>query len=326
MTVVTSNSLLLECEPKTIAVGIIRSAQLGLALDPLLGESYLIPRWNNKNKRMEASWQRGYRGVLKLIRRTGELFGVRADVYHANDKFVRAANGDFFHEKPVGDRGVRTGAYVVFYFKDGFVSSLDMTAAEIISIRDRYSEGYKAFVAGKIKDNPWNPENPDAEKWMWIKTVIFQAAHLAPMETEPGQELVKEAIREELPADEAMDALSAELFESDAPIEMERTEERLSRTDQLAGQLGEATPAAESGFGQQSSPAESEERETLVLRIKQACEGLFGQDLAAADKFVTRWTARQWVTVGAFIKDAPIADLKMVLRALNDSANQGAKA
>jgi len=339
-TCILAQPLLLECEPKTIAAGVIRSAQLGLALDPLLGESYLIPRWNSKNKRMEASWQRGYRGVLKLIRRTGELSGVRADVVHEKDKFMRTANGDIFHEKAEGDRGKRIRAYVVMYFKEGFILAYDMDAAEVLAIRDRYSEGYKAFAAGKIADNPWNPENPQAEKWMWIKTAIFQAAHLAPMETEAGQQLVKEAIREELPPDTAMDDLSAEIFDGEAPIEIgARTEERLSRTEALTQQLaGETakTPAEPAASNDASKPEEPKaepietkipedpERGAIATQIVQARDNIF-KKLIDGDRFVAARTEK-YTSVDELFAKGTSGELQQVLADMHKFADQRAKA
>lgn len=342
LTLVTQNPMLQECDPKSIAVGVIRSAQLGLALDPLLGEAYLVPRWNSKKKQMEASFQKGYRGVLKLIRRTGELSGVRGDVVHANDKFMRTANGDIFHEPIDGERGERKGAYITMYFKDGFVLAHYMPKSEILAIRDRYSEGWKKFP----DSSPWNPNNPIAEKWMWIKTVLFQAAHLAPMETEAGQVVVKEAVGEEMPnQDAAMDALSAEIFEGDEPIEMTRTTERLSRTDQLTKQLDNGTRANDAPLDASTpsqAPADSsnvhdaatatsagtgatspdlDQRGTLAQRLVVARDYVFAK-LAEGDRFVAGKTDGKFKTLEQLVENGTVEELSGMLREINSFANQ----
>lgn len=317
MTCVTQNPMLQECDPKTIAIGVIRSAQLGLSLDPILGEAYLIPRWNGKKKQMEANFQRGYRGIQKLIRRTGELSGFRGDLVREKDKFLRTANGDIFHERARGDRGKITDAYVVMYFKDGFVLAYDMPIEDVYAIRDRYSEGYKAFVAGKIKDNPWDPGNPIAEKWMVIKTVLFQAAHLAPMETEAGQQLVKEAVREELPADQAMDELSAELFEGDEPITLERTTERLSRTDSMTQQLG-AGSADSSTSNEAKKQADTPEKSagergepsdwTMTFHIIETVAASEQQ----ANEYISEATGDRFRSINDLMKNGSAEDWKKV--------------
>jgi recombination protein RecT len=224
LTTVTSTPLLLECDPKTIAVAMIRAAQLGLVPDPVLGEAYIVPRWNSKRQCYEASFQKGYRGVLKLIRRTGELGSVRAEIRYARDYFKRLPMGDIEFEPFDGDdRGKRLGAFVVFYFKDGFCQSHYMTIREVYEIRDKFSESWKAFKAGKIKDTPWKEGEP-AEKWMILKTVIFQGAHLAPMETEGGQKLVAAALEEEMDVDNG--TLARELFDGPETIDVEATGDR----------------------------------------------------------------------------------------------------
>ena len=45
---------LAECDQKSFLGAIMRSAQLGLEPDGVLGQAYLIPFWNNRKKQNEA--------------------------------------------------------------------------------------------------------------------------------------------------------------------------------------------------------------------------------------------------------------------------------
>jgi recombination protein RecT len=142
-TAITSNPGLRECSPMSVLAGIVAASRLGLELDPMLGQAYLVPRWNKNTKRMEASFQIGYQGKLELISRTENPPIVRVRTVRENDDFelVYDPEPKFRHvintKKP---RGKVVAAYTYLKFPDGRVDIFEpMSIEEAFDIRDRFA-------------------------------------------------------------------------------------------------------------------------------------------------------------------------------------------
>ena len=67
--------------------GVITAAQLGLDID-VNGQCFLIPRFNNKTKLLEANFQIGYPGLIELIQRSGLVSNIQANVVFEKDEFA----------------------------------------------------------------------------------------------------------------------------------------------------------------------------------------------------------------------------------------------
>lgn len=78
---------LLSCTPASIIRALLDAAELGLVPSGLLGQAYLVPYRNRKTGRMEAQLIPGYRGLIELARRSGELLRLEARVVRENDAF-----------------------------------------------------------------------------------------------------------------------------------------------------------------------------------------------------------------------------------------------
>src|SRR6478609_9272958 len=75
---------LADCSAASIVGALLKSAQLNLEPNTVLGECYLIPR-RNKGK-MEANFEMGYKGLIKLAYRSGDVKLVQAyEVYEADN-------------------------------------------------------------------------------------------------------------------------------------------------------------------------------------------------------------------------------------------------
>lgn len=142
-TAITSNPGLKECSPMSVLSGIVAASRLGLELDPALGQAYLVPRWNKHTKRMEASFQVGYRGKVDLMQRAtpGIIVQVRHVrenddfdlVYEPKPKLIHRIN----HKKP---RGKVVCSYTYVEYPDGKVEVFEpMGIDEALSIRDRFA-------------------------------------------------------------------------------------------------------------------------------------------------------------------------------------------
>lgn len=78
---------LLECDPITILGGVIQSAAIGLELDELTGSAYLVPFWNSERNTYEAQLIIGYRGLMRLARRSGEVTNIEGREVRTADQF-----------------------------------------------------------------------------------------------------------------------------------------------------------------------------------------------------------------------------------------------
>ena len=116
-----------QCTGASIAAATLQAASLGLPLSGVLGDAYLIPR-NRKFKdgsgtwheMLEANFQLGYRGMLELARRSGDIEDLDAKAVYANEKCVirYGANATVEHEPVMtGERGELLGAYFWFQLK-----------------------------------------------------------------------------------------------------------------------------------------------------------------------------------------------------------------
>jgi recombination protein RecT len=78
---------LLECTPASFVLALMDAAELGLVPSGLLGSAYLVPYKNSKTNRLEAKLIPGYRGLIDLARRSGEVMTVEGRVVRQRDAF-----------------------------------------------------------------------------------------------------------------------------------------------------------------------------------------------------------------------------------------------
>jgi len=99
---------LLSCTPASIVRALLDAAELGLVPSGLLGSAYLVPYRNKRSGRLEAQLIPGYRGLIDLARRSGELRQIEARVVRERDDFdiVFGTDGKVLH-RPFINRGER---------------------------------------------------------------------------------------------------------------------------------------------------------------------------------------------------------------------------
>ena len=170
---ITRSPRLLECTPVSIVKALRDAAELGLEPSGLLGSAYLVPYKNRQTQRYEAQLIPGYRGLIDLARRSGEVKTVEARVVRERDDFDFAYGSDQFlrHHPWMNLRGdtekienvddntgevttltrlLDAGPYVAFYalarLTSGEVQFDVMSKAEVDAIRKR---------SKAADDGPW---------------------------------------------------------------------------------------------------------------------------------------------------------------------------
>lgn len=173
LNVIRSNPTLLQCNINSLMGGVMEAAKLGL--EPgLMGQCYLIPFQNRKTNQYEAQFIIGYKGLLDLVRRSGQISTVEARTVHQNDAFDfdYGLDSKLNHKPALENRGEPIAWYAVAKLKDGGFSFLVMGKQEMEQYRDKYAKSKKF--------GPWVDEF-DA---MARKTVLRQLIKYLPISVE----------------------------------------------------------------------------------------------------------------------------------------------
>jgi len=172
-----STPKLAECTPVSVLSCIMKCAALGLepsAVDGL-GRAYILPFRNSKTRRMEGTFILGYKGMIDLARRSGEISSISARAVYEGDTFSYSygLNEDLHHipgNQPKTDDKL-TYAYCVAHFKDGGHYFIVLDREELLKAR-------KASKAGN--SGPW----VDHFSQMCIKTAVRRAFPYLPVSIE----------------------------------------------------------------------------------------------------------------------------------------------
>ena len=163
-----------QCSPMSFIASLLNSAQLGLEPNTPLGQAYLIP-YKNKGQ-MECQFQIGYKGLIDLAYRNGQMQTIQAQTVYENDLFEYeyGLEPKLVHKPAYSDRGEITYFYGLFKTVNGGFGFSVMSKADM----DNYARTYsKAFASDY---SPWKTSYEEMAK----KTVIKQALRYAPIKTD----------------------------------------------------------------------------------------------------------------------------------------------
>jgi recombination protein RecT len=174
-----------KCTQASLLNCVMQAAELGLEpTGGVAGEAYLVPFNDRKKGITEATLIVGYRGLIKLMRRSGELASVEAHVVHANDRFkCKFGTETVLDHEPEwsDDRGPMKAVYAVLRYKDGSSQVEVLTKADVMGIKAKS----RAATSG-----PW--ADPQAEPEMWKKSAVRRVAKYGPLSAEAAQALDRE--------------------------------------------------------------------------------------------------------------------------------------
>tara|TARA_Y100000310_G_scaffold248082_1_gene253893 strand:+ start:1516 stop:2436 length:921 start_codon:yes stop_codon:yes gene_type:complete len=177
ITAIQTNPDLQECSWRSMLGCVVEASQLGLEPGGVIGHAYLVPYNNRKTGYKEAQLMIGYKGLIDLARRSGDIGRITAEVVYENDKFVYTKGLDptLVHEPAMsGDPGDIIAAYATAQLKDGTIQFHVMPVEEI------HKKHRKRSQAAKQKGSPWDTD----PEWMYKKTVLRQLCKLLPCSIE----------------------------------------------------------------------------------------------------------------------------------------------
>lgn len=178
----TTTPDLLKCDVASLVGAIGQCAQMGLEPNTVLGHAYLVP-FNTKrpgadgNERWVKSVQVivGYKGLIDLARRSGQIVSIAAHEVCKNDSFdlVYGLEERLVHKPEMnGDRGDLVGFYAVAKLKDGGHAFEFMSLHQVQKIMEA--------TQSKGKSGPWKEHFTE----MGRKTVIRRLAKYLPLSVE----------------------------------------------------------------------------------------------------------------------------------------------
>lgn len=211
------NPLLQKCTPVSVFGAIIQASQLGLEIG-VLGQAYLVPYRNNKQNTYEAQFIPGYKGLISLARRSGEVTSIETHIAYERDTFelTLGVESNIKHVPYLeGDRGAAKLVYGVAKFRDGGYHMEWMTMADVNKIRARS----KASQSG-----PWVT---DYEQ-MVRKTLIRRMANYLPMSIE---------LQNAITVSDAVDSGKHATIEGDFVTVAEPDRDEPMQVDQSTGEI-----------------------------------------------------------------------------------------
>ena len=189
LSALSNNPTLAECTPASFLGAMMTAAQLGVEPNTPLGQAYLIPYKNNKKvtdangkvtwvPTMECQFQLGYKGLLDLAYRSGEISVIQAHTVYEKDEFTYefGLDAQLQHKPFMGaDRGEPIAFYAMFKTKDGGYGFEVMSVDDIRAHARKYSQ---AFAKGS--SSPWQTNFEEMAK----KTVLKRVLKYAPLKSD----------------------------------------------------------------------------------------------------------------------------------------------
>nr|DAM85177.1 MAG TPA: RecT protein [Caudoviricetes sp.] len=187
MTTISTNPALQKCTPQSFLGAVMQAAQLGVEPNTPLGQAYLIPYGN------QVQFQLGYKGLIDLAYRSGEVKSLQAHEVYEHDTFEYELGLDpkLKHIPALNNRGNVILYYAVIKFKNG---------GEGFEVMSR--EDVETFAKSKSKTygrGPWQTDFDEMAK----KTVLKRVLKYAPMKTDfiravATDETVKSSVAEQM--------------------------------------------------------------------------------------------------------------------------------
>lgn len=252
-----------DCTPESLMMALVACSELGLEPNSPLGHAYLLPFEDRRRGVVDCQLIIGFKGLLAIARRSGEIGSISVRVVYERDVFeVHYGDDEKIHHapfqprvkyddkgQPVGfegppDAGRVVAAYMIAHLKDGSVQREVMNVADILAIKAR-SRGAQS---GK---SPWTTDFAEMAR----KTVFRRGWKWLPQSTE----MAKAASYDQ----DGPEDIVAKNLASASPIDVaySMSQPLPSKADALADQLEQQANAppqggAQTGVQETTAPTE----------------------------------------------------------------------
>ena len=169
----SANPKLQQCDQKSFLLSLLRAGQLGLDPSGALGQAYLVPYGKTCQLLL------GYRGLIALARRSGEIETIEAHVVFKGDKFTyRLGLNPMLEHEPdssgAGDRGRDdvVAVYAIARFKGGASQFEVMFQPDVLRIMEN--------TQSRGRSGPWKDHYAEMAR----KTAVRRLAKYLPLNSE----------------------------------------------------------------------------------------------------------------------------------------------
>ena len=174
LSAISTNPKLGACTPQSFLGAMMSAAQLGLEPNTPLGQAYILPYMNKGT--LEAQFQLGYKGLIDLAYRSGEVEVIQSHIVYENDDFVcnYGLEPTLKHIPAVKDRGEPIKVYALFKTKSGGFGFEVMSMDDVRRHAEKYSKSYNTSFT------PWKTNFEEMAK----KTVLKRVLKYAPLKSD----------------------------------------------------------------------------------------------------------------------------------------------
>lgn len=185
LTAVRTTPGLADCDKMSFLAAMMSAAQLGLEPNTPLGQAYILPFKNNKKGITEVQFQIGYKGLIDLAYRSGEVELVQAQCVYENDTFEceYGIEPKLKHIPADRDRGELVKVYAMFRTKSGGYGFEVMSVDDIRKHASKYSKAYGSQYS------PWKTSFEEMAK----KTVLKRVLKYAPLKSDFVRAIVQDS-------------------------------------------------------------------------------------------------------------------------------------
>lgn len=208
---ISTTPMLAQTTPQSFLGAMMTAAQLGLEPNTPLGQAYLLP-YKNKGV-LECQFQLGYKGLIDLAYRSGQVTIIQAHEVRENDEFEYSfgLEPSLHHVPAHSDRGDVICYYAMFRTKDGGFGFEVMSREDIQQHAKRYSKSYASSFS------PWATNFDEMAK----KTVLKKCLKYAPLKSDFIRAVASD---ETIKADIAPDMSEVPAVEVDYTVDSETGE------------------------------------------------------------------------------------------------------
>lgn len=178
---VSNNQKLQECEPLSLMYAGIKATALDLPLDANLGFAYVIPFRNNRENKVEAQFQMGYKGFIQLAIRSGQFKTINVTEVKEGELIEwDMLSGEVKFKALPNREELKTIGYAAYFrLINGFEKTLYSTVESIEKHAKKYSQTYSSSNQYVQKSSKWNTDFDAMAKKTVLKLLLSRFAPLS---------------------------------------------------------------------------------------------------------------------------------------------------
>jgi recombination protein RecT len=209
LSALSANPKLQQTTPRSFLAAMMTAAQLGVEPNTPLGQAYLVP-YMNKGV-LECQFQLGYKGLIDLAYRSGDVTIIQAQTVYENDtfSFEFGLEPSLKHIPAKENRGQPVWFYATFKTKSGGYGFEVMSVEDARNHAKRYSKAYS--------NGPWQTNFEEMAK----KTVLKKVLKYAPMKSDFVRAIASD---ETIKSDLSDDMFSVPAIHADFTVDSETGE------------------------------------------------------------------------------------------------------